>query len=165
MNLVFIRHAHRDTSKRAEDNGLSSKGKEQAKLLARFSKKRLDALDSKDLKKVFIYSSPKKRCIETVEGIAKELSVKIIIDPDLDEQSADEGSGDLKRRCKAFLARIKKMHSQSNEWVLCSSHGDWLPVALLEYTGCSVDLKKSAWAHTENAALVSLLQPEDLKQI
>ena len=83
--LVLIRHAHRDVpSDRTKDNGLSERGQEQIKKLLKFYKSRFELLPA------LLLSSPKKRCIETVSGIAKELQTKLGVDAHLDEQGTQE---------------------------------------------------------------------------
>src|SRR4029079_6552406 len=87
--LVLCRHGHRDNTKRELDNGLTDKGREQAKSIKRFFSERFS---DEDLKKgVWFVSSPKLRCIETLQPTAKGLDRPVDAHPDLDEQSSREG--------------------------------------------------------------------------
>lgn len=67
MIWILIRHAHRDTADRAQDNGLSKKGREQAKRLRKYFEERFPEGEG-DL---VLVTSPKKRCVETIEPIAE----------------------------------------------------------------------------------------------
>jgi len=134
--LLLLRHAHRDKDAGHDvDNGLSQKGRRQAK--------RLTERYLADLGGVFvpgdikIYSSPKKRCIETVEGISDATGVSIEIQPLLDEGER------LKARARSFVEIWKR--SRKPLTIACS-HGDWLPVMLLELTGTEIQLSKAGWA-------------------
>jgi broad specificity phosphatase PhoE len=151
--LVFVRHAHRDTSIREADNGLSEKGWEQARAVAKLFEERFG-----DEKPVLL-SSPKTRCRETLEPLSERVGVRIQIDPLLVEQEAGESSKDLSRRIDAFLERWKK---NPPEILVACSHGDWLPLAIEELVDETVDLKKGAWAEislkSEKPKLKELIQ-------
>ena len=138
--LVMIRHAHRDNSQRELDNGLDEKGLEQAKYLRRFFQARFKPEDLK--KGLWLVSSPKLRCKETLIPLAKETDRPIDAHPGLDEQSGRESSAAFHERVKGFLAEWKQ--SKVATTILCS-HGDWLPVAALLLLGLPLDMKKGAW--------------------
>jgi broad specificity phosphatase PhoE len=135
--LILIRHAHRDTSDRESDNGLSEKGWEQAYELAKHFAK-----EFKD-RKPRLLSSGKRRCVETLEPISKVTGVKVEIDPLLMEQEHEERSARFQARIERFLEIWKE---SKEELTVACSHGDWIPAALRELTGEEVDLKKGAWA-------------------
>lgn len=137
--LIILRHAHRDKSLGAEfDNGLSSKGKTQAKLLADFFVRRF----SEGFKKgsVTLASSPRKRCQETLAPLAKKLGLETHIDMHL-----EEGAG-LSTKVTAFLADF---HENDSEVTVICSHGDWIPTFFERLMGFPIHLSKGAWAEVE----------------
>lgn len=139
--FVFVRHAHRDTSERFLDNGIDDKGKAQvAEVLEKYKSEGLPR--SKEF-----WSSPKLRCQETIEPLAKFEKVKVKIVSDLDEQTDKETSKDFKKRIYKFLDNLKK---EKKTIYLCS-HGDWLPEALQELTGMWIDVKKAQTIICENS--------------
>lgn len=142
--LVLIRHAHRDNSKREVDNGLDEKGKEQAKALKKFFTERFSKSDLNG--GLWLVSSPKLRCVETLQPIAKAIDQAVDRHPGLDEQSDKES-------LKAFEGRV---HSFLHEWMeskvsltLLCSHGDWLPLATERLLGFHQSFKKGAWLEME----------------
>lgn len=142
--LVMLRHAHRDTAQRELDNGLSERGREQAKAIRKFFTARFD---SKDLGSgLWLVSSPKVRCVETVGPIAKMLNRPVDIHPDLGEQMASEEQKSLSTRVDSFLDEWRDSKAQMT--VLCS-HGDWLPVACFRLLGLELDIKKGSWLEIE----------------
>ncbi len=142
--LVLVRHAHRDNSKREVDNGLDEKGREQAKALKKFFSERF----SKDElgKGLWLVSSPKLRCIETLQPIAKSMDRAVDVHPSLDEQSARENLKAFEARIQGFLREW--MESKVLLTVLCS-HGDWLPLAAQQLVGVPQSFKKGAWLELE----------------
>ncbi len=149
--LILIRHAHREVSDRSQDNGLSSKGKQQARLLHRFFNRRFSPSHSQDLVKAdwVLYSSPKLRCVQTLEPWQEGSGLKVEVKEELDEQRPGEVGEDFIERVRDALNFLAAM-SPSKNVILCS-HGDWLPVAAHILTGCSVELKKGAWLELEPA--------------
>ncbi len=142
--IVFIRHAHRDTSDRAIDNGLSAKGRKQAIWLneffcARFSKQR-------ESMGVWLVSSPKVRCVETLTPIAQSWGREVDTHPLLLEQGLRESSDSLQLRIKKFLA---EWHENEVELTVVCSHGDWLPLAVHQLAGISIGFKKGSWVEFE----------------
>lgn len=123
--LVIIRHAHRN--KRYLDNGLSQKGKKQTVALMKYFR----IMYKK--KNITILSSPKRRCVETVEPLSQLQKKAIVITKDLDE------GGSLARNVSRFFRAWKKKTSELT--VICS-HGDWISQALRAWTGASVELSK-----------------------
>jgi broad specificity phosphatase PhoE len=133
--LVLVRHAHRDTVSKKADNGLSPKGQKQAL--------RLEVeLASKFEEKPLLISSPKKRCIETLEPLAEKLGQEVDIEPLLDEESPNEKSADFLDRIKAFANWWK---TQAPKITIACSHGDWLPETVGLITGREADFVKSGW--------------------
>lgn len=141
--LVIVRHAHRTTDDPSRDNGLSDKGQEQIKKLAKFARHRLE-----DTKPV-LFTSPKKRCQETIEAIAKEYDAKADIDQRLVERGVAETSASYEARIDEFLDAWK--FEGADVTVICS-HGDWIPVAIQKLTGVNIDLKKAGWVEIEYIA-------------
>jgi broad specificity phosphatase PhoE len=156
MHLVLIRHAHRDTTLRSRDNGLSEKGQKQARALARIFEERV----AESASKIKLFSSPKKRCIETMQPIAVVDDLKIEINPLLDEQRDGENDTQFRARVGEFMSFVKKEFKGDDEWVLVCSHGDWLPLVLGD-----VQISKGCWAQVEDGRLIALLQPDELRLI
>lgn len=140
--LVIIRHAHRDTSRgQGINNGLSDRGRRQVRKLFDHYFERFP-----ELEKPLFLTSPKKRCVETLEPLARKLERKLNTEPLLEERGTRETSAEFKRR----IRRFKKNWLESKEMltVICS-HGDWIPLFLKELLGASIQLKKGAWAEVE----------------
>jgi broad specificity phosphatase PhoE len=135
--LILVRHAHRDKALPDADNGLSDRGKKQASLLSKYFKRAFDDARPE------IYSSPKKRCIETVEKIAKRAEREIQIVDCLNES---ETQADLIRRVTEFMRLLQQSRAPL---IVASSHGDWIPVFLDKILGIPIDLEKGAWAQLE----------------
>ncbi|HUP58007.1 MAG TPA: phosphoglycerate mutase family protein [Bdellovibrionota bacterium] len=135
--LLIVRHAHRDKSLGgAADNGLSAKGRKQSsRVLERFKEQFASAGSVK------VLSSPKRRCMETVQPIAEHLGTKVRV-----EALLDEGEN-LELRAKKFLQEWKK---DSPELLVICSHGDWIPCFLEFATGVQTDLAKGGWVRLEN---------------
>jgi broad specificity phosphatase PhoE len=115
---LYIRHAHRDTSDRSMDNGLSSKGHEQGRQLA----EHLASLGPQ-YKPQFIYSSPKRRCIETANWVAQWAGIPVEEDERLDEQNPSESDKTFFERIQDFVESEKHRSK-----VAYCSHGDVLPL-------------------------------------
>jgi len=159
MRLFLVRHAHRDTTNRLEDNGLSEKGREQAKGLVTVFKNKV----SKD-SEILLLSSPKARCIETLTPFSKAMGLKLTIDPNLDEAKPGESPVKFEKRLKSFLSFVEELGEKAKSKDLCvfaCSHGDWLPLALQQLIGVSIDLKKAGCAEVQDGRLLTLLQPSD----
>lgn len=155
-----MRHAHRDTSEREADNGLSEKGHKQALLLGKHWEKLLQG------KSFVLLSSPKKRCQETLAPLAEALSSSVKICPELDEQSSSEGEVKFNKRIREFLSSWDHSDSESHATTVACSHGDWLPQAIALATGEFVSLKKGAFVviqkkGAEKPKLVSVVQSLD----
>jgi broad specificity phosphatase PhoE len=130
--LIFIRHAHRDKKTgRDQDNGLSATGKKQAQGLTKYFEKAYPKA------KPVVLSSPKRRCVETVEPIARKFDVTIQLSFILDE------GGKIEQKVKSFDRWWK---DQAPDLTIVCSHGDWLPAALKRLTGVRADMAKGGWA-------------------
>jgi len=140
--LVLVRHAHRDTARRELDNGLSEKGRGQARWVKRFFDQRFKDLDSG----LWLVSSPKVRCLETLSPIAKSLGRPLDSHPLLDEQGAKEPFERFEERIHLFLHEWTR--SSAPLTLLCS-HGDWLPTAVFHLLGVQQDFKKGGWLELE----------------
>lgn len=142
--LILVRHAHRDNSRRELDNGLDDKGRDQAKALKKFFSERFskDAFEGG----LWLVSSPKVRCLETLEPIAKSVERKVDAHPALDEQGGRETAAAFEARVAAFLKEWRASHAAYT--ILCS-HGDWLPAALRLLMGVGASFKKGSWLEIE----------------
>ncbi len=134
--LILVRHAHRDTSDRALDNGLSPKGETQAAGLLKVFRKRFGKSRAR------VLSSPKRRCVETLRPTARHAGTFVRRDLRLDEQNPDESDLQFLRRVEAFCEWWK---DEGPDLLVVCSHGDWLPLAVELLTGRVVDLKKSGF--------------------
>jgi broad specificity phosphatase PhoE len=143
--FIFVRHAHRDTSDRALDNGLSAKGEKQAKWLKRFVESRFEREEWQDLS-ALVLSSPKRRCIETVAPFADMLGTPCERRADLDEQKAGESFAQFNDRIHMFL---NWAIADGPPIVVACSHGDWLPHAVFHLLGTGVEMKKGSWLEIE----------------
>jgi phosphohistidine phosphatase SixA len=140
--LIIIRHAHRNKPKgREADNGLSAKGKKQARALSKFYTKLFKS------EKARIYSSPKTRCIETVEPLAKKLKIEVEILDSLNEAlNPKNAERELSEKARSF--HLLWCESKNPLTVICS-HGDWIPVYVKQCTGAEIDLDKGGWVQIE----------------
>jgi broad specificity phosphatase PhoE len=131
--IVVVRHAHRDTTDRSADNGLSPKGHEQVKhLVERYKKGDLP-------KGSHFWTSPKLRCKETLKPLADAASLPLKIEDFLDEQKEGEASKDFSRRVGLLAEKL----NSTSETTYISSHGDLIPELIQQITGYWVDLKKA----------------------
>ena len=146
--LILIRHAHRDKKGgRDSDNGLSSMGKKQAQNILKHFERNFAKQTP------ILLCSPKKRCMETVEPIARKLDCPMQISFILDE------GGNIEQKVKSFE---KWWHEEGPELTVACSHGDWLPVCLKKLTGVRSDMAKGGWAEIRfnngKPVLISLLE-------
>ncbi len=143
MTIVLVRHAHRDTSDRMLDNGLSAKGWEQARAVAQEIRRILESEKAGgDL--VELISSPKLRCLETLDPISRILGVGVQIDPRLDEQGAAETGRNFSDRVLEYFSFLKLKENKSAILVLCS-HGDWIPEFTYRLTQERLELNKAGF--------------------
>ena len=155
--LILVRHAHRDTEDPSRDNGLSEKGKSQVEDLVRYFetwvKREHDAV------KVKCISSPKKRCIQTLEPIAEVLDRNLEIDGRISEVSPLETELQVRARLESFL---EDWRSKNSEVTLACSHGDVIPLMVQMLTGARIGIKKAGLVQIEGVAgdffLTALIQ-------
>ncbi|MGE0762196.1 MAG: histidine phosphatase family protein [Bdellovibrionales bacterium] len=143
--LILLRHAHRDTTERSLDNGLSPKGQRQAKWIKRFASQRFDSQEWQELRGVVV-SSPKRRCIETVEPLADLFQGKVEIRQELDEQRSGESFAAFDERIHRFMSWWVR---EAPPLVVACSHGDWLPLAIFHVSGSALEMKKGSWVELE----------------
>lgn len=136
--LILVRHGHRDTAERSLDNGLTDRGREQAKAIKKFFCARFTPEEAKN--GIWFVSSPKIRCMETIEPAAKAFSRQVDAHPLLDEQAWRADRVDF--RVQNFL---KEWQNSNIGLTIASSHGDWLPVAMFQLVGLHFEPKKGSW--------------------
>ena len=132
-HLILVRHAHRDNSVRAQDNGLSELGAAQALKLCQTLTSRFELSDC------VWESSPKKRCVETLLPAAKNL---LQISELLDEQKSDESVSEFDQRISKYL---EDWRNSSEAFRIACSHGDWIPEAIFKLTRLKTELSKSGY--------------------
>lgn len=142
--LIMIRHGHRDTTRRELNNGLSEKGREQAKSVRRFFNDRFEHLTQAG--GLWLVASPKVRCVETLEPLARQLERDVDAHPELHEQGAREPRAAFEERIHSFIHEWT--HASVETTILCS-HGDWLPVAAYHLLGIAHEFKKGSWLELE----------------
>ena len=136
--LVLIRHGHRDTLGTAQDNGLSQKGRDQAIRILTFTQKKFPANSLPHL-----FSSPKKRCLETIDPLTHYFTRPVQVVPNLLEQSFDETVIDFKNRISQFFGVWEKSTGDAPS-ILCS-HSDWIQEALRSIVRAEIELQKGGW--------------------
>jgi broad specificity phosphatase PhoE len=137
-NLILLRHAHRSLKNPAADNGLSKKGKKQAK---RFLKIFLREFGKHVRPRLL--SSPRRRCRETLAPLAKRWGRAVKEDPGLRERGPDESPADFRARVARFLRGLRR---RPGRMTVVATHGDWAPVALRLLTGARARFAKGGWA-------------------
>lgn len=136
--IVAYRHAHRHFEDPTENGGLSDLGKEQAldaakeirELFYSYTRK-LRALEDNEgaQRRLRLWSSPKRRCQETIAFLHTKASKKrlpvspVVVREELDEQEPMESPALFEKRINDFLESLEQVEGMT---VLCS-HGDWLP--------------------------------------
>ncbi|MGQ0644953.1 MAG: histidine phosphatase family protein [Elusimicrobiota bacterium] len=146
--LILLRHAHRDVADRRRDNGLSRRGRRQARRILRFYKARFGRAGA------LILSSPKKRCRQTVEPLARLAGSAVKNDPRLLERRALESARTFRARAAGFM---RWWIAEAPALTVACSHGDWIPAAA-RAAGAPVELKKGGWLElTEEAGQVRLV--------
>lgn len=96
---------------------------EQVLLLTNALDSRLKGIPCEEL---VLLSSPKRRCIQTLQAFAVRKSCELRI-TDLLDEARYESRKQFFRRVARFLAFFKK--SAPKVTIICS-HGDWIPAAL-----------------------------------
>jgi broad specificity phosphatase PhoE len=130
--LIVVRHAHRDKlDGGAADNGLSEKGTKQALRVARYYRRLYGEQAPR------LVSSPKRRCIETLDPLAKDYHLTLEVNALL-----DEGDG-LLSKIHRFLTWWE---SCDDRVVLICSHGDLIPALFRQAIGKKIELDKGGWS-------------------
>ena len=137
--FFLVRHAHRDIIHSSDDNGLSEKGRRQSFAIVDFFETTLDGKKS-----VYLCSSPRVRCQETLGPLSDALKKELHIDPLLDESAHQKRP--LEKSIDLFLQWLRE---QKIETVIACSHGDWIPVFFDKVTGHEESLKKSGLCEFE----------------
>jgi 8-oxo-(d)GTP phosphatase len=147
--LILLRHAHRDVADRRRDNGLSRRGRRQARRVLRFYKSRFGRAGA------LILSSPKKRCRQTVEPLARLAGAAVKNDPRLLERRPAESARAFRARAAVFM---RWWIAEAPALTVACSHGEWIPAAVRAAAGAPVELKKGGWLElTEEAGKVRLV--------
>lgn len=146
--LIIIRHAHRDVFDPLDDNGLSEKGRAQARNIRKYFEKAIGKAEVK------IFSSPRLRCQETLAPICSYLDIELET-LDLLDEGAQKKGGAMDKRIKEFKTW---WIAKGPSLVLICSHGDWIPEFTRLVLGESIELKKGGWAelHLEGLNKVRL---------
>lgn len=148
MLFIFLRHAHRDTSNRDLDNGLSKKGEEQAYRLGQYLQLRSQKEPLLIGSQSHWFSSPKRRCIETISTLSN-ISANLPhfkIDHRLDEQQEKESKSEFRQRISMTL---EESASRGYQAVFYCSHGDWISVATKLLGSGSISIRKGSWIEFE----------------
>jgi len=155
--LFLVRHAHRDNTVRSKDNGLTEKGRRQARALLKYI-----AL-TEDIAALDFVSSPKVRCYETIEPIARAAGSRIKTSAHLQERQKQENTAQFNGRLQKFISWWQATPSTH---VLACSHGDVLPALAQMLVGGKLEFKKgsiAAIALTKNGPVLRyLLRPSDI---
>ena len=139
--LVLIRHAHRDTTDRSEDNGLSQRGREQVEALQSYFKRSSKISRAKESRAAWI-SSPKKRCLETLAPLSRMDGSEVTTIDLLQERAEDEMLQHFHYRVHEFCDWWLK---EAPELTFACSHGDWIPACVEALTGARVQISKGSW--------------------
>lgn len=157
--VVVLRHAHRDTSDRDSDNGISDKGRKQV-MEGRdlFKEKIADPLGEAALGSAVFLTSPKKRCRETMKPYAELADFKGEVSELLDEQGPAEVSAKFQKRIVDTVSFVETAGKTASLIVLCS-HGDWIPEFIEKLSGQRVDLQKGGWVAFQDEKWIAAYRP------
>lgn len=117
--VIFIRHGQRPMGHGLDE--LNEDGLNQAERL----KDNPELLKCKNL-----WSSPKKRTIQTLTPLSLVTGHKINIEKNLDQRWSFEDESQFVKRVKEFITLIEGLASDVFPLAICS-HSDWLQVAIL----------------------------------
>ncbi len=133
FRLLIVRHAHRDKPRGSLfDNGLSGKGKKQAKQLVKF----YGTVLRKKKNQVVFLSSPKKRAVETLMPLAKKLKKEIFPCEFINE--GPKTFQDL----EGIVSLINHYSSDKDMRLVLCSHGDTIPWLTKLLIGTTFKLEK-----------------------
>lgn len=113
--IFLVRHAHRAFSPE-QDPPLTSRGHQQATRLKEYF------LDELQLSEFYLASSPKKRCLQTVDPLVDYLKARRQEESFFILDSLDQGA--TSEKIAHFLKWLD--HHSPNILIVCS-HADWLP--------------------------------------
>lgn len=119
MQLILLRHGTRDFG--LGDVELNALGRAEAEALAQ---------QAKISPTQRVYCSPKKRAQMTVAPLCENLGCTPMIDPQLDQQWADESIIEFRQRIQKFLNKITDQYGGADDTLLVCSHSDWLSMAV-----------------------------------
>lgn len=139
--LVIVRHGHRSLKDPAADNGLSQKGRTQAK---RFRKLFLSEFGKNARPRLM--SSPKRRCLETLKPLARRLDRSVTARRDLREMDPAETPARFRAR---VVGALRAILGSAGPLTVLSTHGDWAPLALRFLTGARARFAKGGWARVD----------------
>lgn len=151
-SLFLIRHAHRVAVDPTSDNGLSEKGLVQAQKLAREIQSALSIQGPPPTTRIL--SSPKVRCIETLEPLCQLLGVPLELSNECIEQQRTEETKQFEMRVETYLTQLvsdltgqftAQLKGRASKDLVICSHGDWLPVATKFLLGRAVEFKNAQW--------------------
>ncbi|MBI4357104.1 MAG: histidine phosphatase family protein [Gammaproteobacteria bacterium] len=132
--LIIIRHAHRFKKPLVDvDNGLSPKGKKQSRFISKF----LSKLHCEE--ETHLYSSPKKRCIETLTPFAKKKKLSIQNLRSLNEDFL------LHTSIADFMEWWRKESETAKVTIVCT-HLNWIESFFSENFSLPFELKKGGVA-------------------
>jgi phosphohistidine phosphatase SixA len=143
--LIIVRHAHRNKLRGGEaDNGLSAKGKAQARALAKFYIRIIGKQRPAGKQEPVIFSSAKRRCIETVEPLAKKQKTPI---ETLDSLNEAINGSELREKARVFHSFWT---NRKEPLTLICAHGDWITAYLKLLFALELDLEKGGWIEIES---------------
>ena len=138
--IVVLRHAHRNSTFQQEDNDLSERGQEQVSDLVE------DYLEGLMPSGNQFLSSPKKRCIQTLQPLAEVAKKDLEVFRPLDEQTSAEGKSDFLQRIESLANNLKQRPGVT---YICT-HGDVIPELLNHLCGFHIDISKGDYLIIEN---------------
>lgn len=136
-SLFLIRHAHRETFDYQTDNGLSEKGLAQAERLKAYFLPIIGEINQFEL-----LSSPRLRCIQTLNPVGQSLETSVRVNPLLEEKRAGENHSEFSERIQKFF---NEWENSECDCSLACSHGDWIPTALDKIFDVDTHIKKAGF--------------------
>ena len=143
--LILVRHADQEMILPMHDNGLSQMGRAQAQKLTRFFTARQEQMQWENDQGLLL-SSPKRRCLETLEDLRSTSGALLEVRSELDEQGPTEPFELFEDRILNFL---KWFQSEGPLWCVVCSHGDWIPIVSQHICRQQFEVQKGAWIEFE----------------
>lgn len=122
MQIYIFRHAEKnqmDFSGGSYDPGLTQFGAKQATMIAQLVN------DQSLLKPSLIFTSEKKRAIETFRPLAEQHQHTIRKHPGLNERMNSETSFQFRNRVDQFTLELMRNNTK-NKVIYCCTHYDWI---------------------------------------